>query len=485
MAEMSQHGKVGLAALRAGMDRKTARRYLEAGKLPSSMKEPRGWRTRKDPFERDWEFVEQFLVDAPELEAKTIFDYLVDQHPDRYEEGQLRTLQRKIKRWRARQGPPKEVFFPQEHRPGEAMQTDFTTGATLGVTIADEPFAHLLCHCALPYSNWESATVCSSESMAAVKRGVQTALFRLGRVPIYHQTDHSTAATHREIGTAKGRRFNKEYQDFCDHFAMTPRTTQVGAKEQNGDVESANGVFKRRLRQRLILRGSCDFASVEEYEIWLWERCQDANQLRSVRLAKELSVMKELPVSRIVEYSPVRVRVTSASTVRVKGHTYSVPSQLIGEWVEARVYDRLVEVFFAGEMRLRCDRLRGESRHRIQYHHVIHSLVRKPGAFARYRYREDLFPDQVFRRAHEALSEALPERKADLHYLRILQLAAETRESTVRTALWWLEEQKTLPLFEAVEARVEPVQPEVPDLPEIPIDLAVFDELLTASEVEG
>jgi hypothetical protein len=197
-----------------------------------------------------------------------------------------------------------------------------------------------------------------------------------------------------------------------------------------------------------------------------------------------MAVMRPLPVSRVAEYSQTRVRVTSASTIRVKSHTYSVPSRLIGEWVEVRVYDRIIEVYFAGELQLRGDRLRGEGRHRIQYHHVIHSLVRKPGAFARYRYRDDLFPDQVFRRAHELLSEALPERKADLHYLRILQLAAQTRESTVRTALWWLEEEKTLPRFEAVKARVDPEEPDIPDLAEFPIDLGAFDELLLDGETD-
>ena len=363
------------------------------------------------------------------------------------------------------------------------MQTDFTYASVLGITIAGEPFPHLLSHSVLPYSNWESATVCLSESMAALKRGVQTAVFELGAVPEQHQTDHSTAATHREMGTAEVRRFNQEYEDFCDHFGMTPRTIQVGAKEQNGDIESANGALKRYLEQYLLLRGSRDFGAVEEYEDWVRDRCRDRNRLRTKRLAEELAVMRPLPPSRVAEYSSVRVGVTTAATIRVKGKTYSVPSLLRGEQVDVRLYEQVIEVYYAGELRLTGPRLRGKERSRIQYHHVIDSLVRKPGAFARYRYREDLFPDQVYRQAHEALTKALPERKADLHYLRVLQLAAQAGESLVRDALVSLATEDRLPVFESVQERVVPDEPEVPDLPEIPVDLRDFDGLLEHQEV--
>lgn len=298
------------------------------------------------------------------MQAKTILEHLQDQHAGRYQDGQVRTLQRRIKQWRANEGPPKEVFFPQEHRPGEAMQTDFTSGRRLGVTIDGEPFEHLLCPSVLPYSNWESATSCSSESMPALKRGVQAALFRLGRVPTHHQTDHSTAATHRELGTSKKRRFNDEYVAFCNHFSLKPRTTGVGKKEQNGDAESAHRVFKNRLEQRLLLRGSRDFPSVEAYEAWLWDDCQRANRGRSERLADEMQAMRPLPAERLAEYSELEATVTSASTIRVKRNTYSVPSRLIGEKVKVRIFDTRAEVFYGGVRQLRVDRLRGKSNHR-------------------------------------------------------------------------------------------------------------------------
>jgi hypothetical protein len=207
MEELERQGTIEVAALRSGMHRNTATKYRRLGKLPSELKQPRQWRTREDPFTEDWPAILQCLRSAPELEAKALFEDLVGRLPGRYQPGQLRTFQRKVKQWRGQEGPPKEIFFPQVHRPGEAMQTDFTWANELGVTISGEPLRHMLCHPVLPYSNWESVTVCFSESLAALRRGVQKAVFALGRVPAYHQTDNSTAATH-DLGSGK-RAFNE------------------------------------------------------------------------------------------------------------------------------------------------------------------------------------------------------------------------------------------------------------------------------------
>lgn len=254
MDEMSKHGRVGVAALRAGLHRNTGRRYLKTGKLPSELKQPRTWRTRQDPFAEDWEEIAGRLAEAPELEARALFEDLVRRRQGQYEEGQLRTFQRRVKQWRAQHGPAREIFLPQQHRAGEAMQTDFTSGSILGVQIAGEPFEHLLCHSVLPYSNWQSVAVCRSESMLALRCGVQQAVFRLGRVPEWHQTDNSTAATH-DLRTG-GRGFNAEYLDLMAHLGMKPRTIGIGQSHQNGDVEASNGALKRRLEQYLLLRGS-------------------------------------------------------------------------------------------------------------------------------------------------------------------------------------------------------------------------------------
>jgi hypothetical protein len=145
MKEYQKTGKVIKAAMRADMDPKTARKYIRSGKLPSQMKAAHTWRTREDPFESHWREVEQMLEAAPELEAKTLFDWLCERYPGVYREGQLRTMQRRVGHWRASEGPEKEVYFPQEHEPGKRMSTDFTHMGKLGITIAGEAFDHLLC----------------------------------------------------------------------------------------------------------------------------------------------------------------------------------------------------------------------------------------------------------------------------------------------------------------------------------------------------
>ena len=480
MEELSKHGELGRAAMRAGMDRKTARKYRDTGKLPSEMKEPRTWRTREDPFGADWAVLEAKLREAPELEAKTLFEDLVGRDPERYAEGQLRTLQRRVREWRAKYGPEKEVFFPQAHRPGEAMQTDFTWGTELGVRIAGAQFEHLLCHPVLPYSNWEWATVCRSESLAAIKRGVQAAVFELGRVPEWHQTDNSTSATH-SLGGGK-RTFNEEYEGLMRHLGMKPRTIQPGESEQNGDVEALNGALKRRLNQHLLLRDSRDFESVEAYEGWIQGVLRKANQLRAERLAEELAVMRPLSVERLAEYQEEEVPVTGASTIRVKHNTYSVPSRLMNETVKVHVYDDRIEVFHGQAHQLTVERLVGKNGHRINYRHIIWSMVQKPGAFARYRYREDMFPSLAFRRAYDSLTERHPGRKADLEYLRVLHLAASTMEADVERALEKLLAEGGVASAEQVKGVVSPGKPSVPTVAIPEVNLSSYDELLSTRE---
>ena len=484
MEERSKCAKVGLAAAKADVHRNTATKYLKAGRLPSEMTTPRTWRTREDPFTQDWDAeIVPRLVDAPELEAQTLFEFVTALHPGRYEPGQLRTLQRRIREWRALNGPPKEIFFAQEHRPGEAMQTDFTWANELLITIQGKLFAHMLCHAVLPYSNWEWATICHSESMMALRKGVQAAAFRLGRVPEWHQTDNSTGATHRpgaaEAAESPGRKFNADYEALMRHLGMKPRTIEVGKKNQNGDVEALNGALKRRLAQHLAMRGSRDFDSVYEYEKWLESVLEKVNALRTTKLKEELAAMKELCVSLLPEYREVRdVTVTSWSTIRVLKNSYSVPSRLIGEDVMVRAYDDRLSVFYLGKHQMDVERLLGENKRRISYRHVIWWLVRKPGAFPRYKYREEMFPTVTFRRTYDRLCEELTESAADLHYLRILHLAASTMEHDVELALQLFLEQGLRPTFDDVKALVAPAKPSVPALAPLDPDLTTYDKLL-------
>jgi hypothetical protein len=312
--------------------------------------------------------------------------------------------------------------------------------------------------------------------MMALRRGVQAAIFRLGRVPRFHQTDNSTAATH-DLATGK-REFNDEYLALMRHLGMEPRTIAVGEKHQNGDVEASNGAAKRRIEQHLLLRGSRDFADETTYEQWLQGVFEKANGLRRERLAQELAAMRPLVVERLLECTEERVRVLSWSTISVKRNTYSVPSRLIGEEVRVFLYEDRLEIAYGGEKQLVVPRLRGEGKRVINYRHVIHSLLRKPGAFERYRYREELFPSLTFRRTFDALCAALPPRRADIEYLRLLHLAATTMESEVEVALEALLGQGIVPVCERVQQTVAPPEIDVPILLKQVVDLAAYDRLV-------
>jgi hypothetical protein len=492
MEEIAKHGELERAALRADMDPKTARKYFKAGKLPSEMIAPRDWRTREDPFQEDWPTIVELLKTDPQLEAKTIFEHLCEKRPEHYQDGQLRTLQRHVKQWRAAEGPEKRVFFQQAHRPGEAAQTDFTSTSELGITIAGALFVHLLCVFVLPYSNWTWATVCLSESMAALRRGVQAALFRLGRVPRVHQTDNSTAATHvipdgkephdEEPGKAgRGRKFNADYLALMRHFDMEPRTTAIGEKEQNGDVESRNGALKRRLDQALRLRGSRDFESHAAYVAFVDEVLAKDNRGRVNRVADEMAVMRTLDVAKLPEFTEEDVHVSEWSTIRVKHCSYSVPSRLIGEWVRVHIYEDRLEVYFGNSTlpQLVVDRLRGRNLHRINYRHVIWWLVRKPGAFERYVYRDEMFPSVTFRKAYDAIQTPHRGVKGDLQYLRILHLAASTLEVDVESALQLMLAAGNVPTCDAAKALIGVPSPTaVPALAVGVPDLHAYDAFL-------
>ncbi len=483
MKELQKHGNVAMGALRSGMDRKTARKYRNAGKLPSELKKSRHWRTRVDPLAPIWGSAQSWLEVAPELEALALFEWLTQAHPGQVGGGHLRTFQRRVKQWRAKHGPEREVFFSQQHRPGEAMQTDFTNANELGVTLGGEAFPHLLCHVVLPFSNWQFATVARSESLMALRRGMQRALLRLGHRPEFSQTDNSTAATH---DAGEGRKFNVDYLAVMAHFGLKARTIEIGKSNQNGDVEAHNGALKRRLKQHLLLRRSTDFDDVEQYEAFVARVVDDANALRKQKIEEELAAMTPLTVSRLPEYIEVDAVVTSWSTIRVKRNAYSLPSRLIGETVRVHLYDDRLEAYYGGVMQEIMPRLLGDGGQRIDYRHIIWSLMKKPGAFARYRYREELFPSLLFRRAYDALS-VLGDRDADLHYLRILHVAASTLQSEVEAALAILLEGKCVPRIEAVKDLCflpeQRAARELPKLAPFAVNLCDYDELLGAAAV--
>ena len=484
MEEMNKSGNKSYAAMKSGMNRRTAAKYWELGKLPSELPPvERTWRTREDPFEEHWPKIKEWLENAPELEARFLFDQLCEEYPGRYQEGQLRSLQRHIKQWRATEGPDKEVFFAQKHYPGQLMQTDFTHMNSLGATIRGETFKHMFCHCVLTYSNWEWGRICFSESYEAIKLGVQSTLVKLGRTPVRHRTDGTTAATHQLSPGKQGRRpFNDDYLSLMNHFGMTPET--VSDPNHNADVEASHNAFKKRINQYLIFRGIRDFDSREEYESFIFEIMEKANRRRSKRLKEEIPAMKDLPVNRLPLYTEIETRVRAgSSSVRIKKNVYSAPSRLVGEKVTARVYEDKIQILYAGSIQLEVERLTGSGGKRINYRHIIGSLVKKPGAFANYQYREELFPTFAFRQAYDSLKKWYSPFRADQEYLRILQLAATTMESEVETALILLMETPAMFSSDHVKEMICLKDHAAPTLKAPQVNLAAYNVLLNGKEM--
>jgi hypothetical protein len=286
----------GIAAAKAGMDEKTARKYRRLGKLPSELKRQHTWRTRKDPFEDSWHEIKLMLEINPGLEAKTIFEDLQRKNPGRFADGQLRTLQRRIKIWRAWEGPPKEVFFTQVHMPGHLGQSDFTHMNKLGITITGRPFDHLIYHFVLTYSNWESGTICFSESFESLSEGLQNALWELGGVPQKHRTDCLTTAVNK---TGHPEEFTRRYQDLLDHYGLKGCKTNPDSPHENGDVEQRHYRFKKAVDQALLLRGSRNFVHRREYDQFLRNLFKQLNSGRRKRFLQDQSVLHRLPKHRI------------------------------------------------------------------------------------------------------------------------------------------------------------------------------------------
>ena len=431
------HGK---AAWKSGMSEKTARKYRTLGQLPSETTKPRTWRTRSDPFDDVWSAVEEQLVATPGIEAKSLFEWLQRKYPNRFSEGQLRSFQRRVKDWRATAGPAKEVFFQQVHHPGRLCASDFTHMTDLGVTIAGQTFEHMVYHFVLTYSNWESVTVCFSESFESLSEGLQNALWELGGVPVRHRSDRMSAAVNN---LTPQREFTARYQGLMNHYGLTMEKTGARKAHENGDVESLHRHFKRSVKQALLLRGSQEFADRAEYISFMKDVVAHKNAGRVDRLAEEQSLLDPLPATRQSSTRQLDVKVNSGSLIRVLGNVYSVKSRLIGETVRVRVYAEHLEIWFAQKEVDRVPRLHGRGKHCINYRHIIDWLVRKPGAFENYRYRDALFPTSRFRMAYDLLCGSGLQ-YGEKEYLRILELAAKDSETLVDDALRVLLDQPPL-----------------------------------------
>ena len=472
MKELTEGETLERAALKSGMSEVTARRYRK-GATRKGSRPARSYRTRKDPFEGVWPEIAGMMECAPGLEAKTILERLCERPDGSFHAGHLRTLQRRLRSWRAQHGPEKEVFFPQKHRAGEYAQSDFTSMNDLGITIEGEPFDHLIYHFVLPYSRWETGMICFSETFEALIAGFQRSVEELGRVPHRHRTDNLSAATH---DLKDGRRaFNERYLGAMAHYGVEADRNTPGRANENGSVEQAHHRFKRAVEQALLVRGTHDFTDRAAYAAFLREIFAARNK-RRVGVGDDLAAMKELPPMRIEDFRRERVRVSRFSTIRAGKNNYSVPSQLVGMEVDLRLHAETIEVWLGEERILTMERLRGVGHALIDYRHMIWSLVRKPGAFARYQFREALFPTLTFRRAYDALCVHAGGR-ADVEYVRILHLAAGTSEAAVDQALQELLTQDALRDYAQVRAAVKPETIEVPASTIEEPDLGSYDTL--------
>ena len=472
-----------VAAAKAGMDSKTALKYRKIGKLPSQIKDTHNWRTRENPFIDEWNQIKEMLKVNSGLESKTLFNYLQTMNPGKYSDGQLRTLQRHIRHWKATEGPGKEVFFSQVHFPGVLCASDFTHMTSLGITIRGELFEHLVYHFVLTYSNWETFTICYSESFESLSGGFQNAIWKLGGVPKRHRSDRMSAAVNKDCNPEK---FTRRYQALLNHYGIIPERTNARCANENGDVEVSHRYFKSAVAQSLMLRGNKDFGSIKEYEKFLQKISDQLNAGRVKRFQEELAVLRMLPVRRFDDFKSIEAKVSKGSTVNVDFNTYSVHSRLIGEKIQIRIYVDNMEVLYANKLVEKLPRMRGRGKHKINYRHIIDWLIRKPGAFENYRYKADLFPSSRFRMAYDWLRSNMTF-QANKEYLKILALAAKESQTVTENALRYLISKGIAPTASNVTELVTEGM-KIPVITDVIVgsnDLAGYDSLLEGMVCHG
>lgn len=468
------------AALKSGMDVKTARRYRMTSELPSEVTPVHNWRTRPDPLADVWPRIEEMLIDAPGLRAKTLFEWLQREYPGKFADGQIRTLQRRMKQWRAIKGAPKEVFFSQKHYPGLLGASDFTRMNDLNVTIQRQPFEHLLYHFVLTYSNWEHVSICFSESFESFSDGLQNALWALGGVPSRHRSDRMSLAVNN---ASDKKEFTERYEALMTYYGMQGEKIQAGKANENGDVESSHRWLKDVVGQALLLRGSHDFQSREDYAHFLLALTNQRNQGRRPRCEEEARTLRELPKVRRDGSKRFDVKVNGQSEIRIQHNVYSVDSRLIGENISVRVHAEHLAVWYAQRRVDVLPRLRGSQKHAINYRHIIDWLIRKPGAFENYRYRDDLFPTSRFRMAYDLFRGQGPATAAR-EYLNVLWLAAKENETDVDDVLRVLLNQDE-PFDSDVVKTLLQSQDEAPSVTDVNVEAAAlddFDSLLDYTE---
>ena len=417
-----------LSAAKAGMSRATAYRVEQDHRLPSSREKVRG-RRRPDPLADFFDAeVVPMLTAAPELRAVAIFDEMRRRHPD-LADGARRTLERRIRSWRALHGADKDVIFRQVHEPGRMGLSDFTDMADLGVTVAGRPLHHRLYHFRLAYSGFEHAhVVLGGESYVALAEGLQNALWALGGAPLEHRSD-SLSAAFRNLDDEAREDLTRRYDALCAHYGMQPTRNNRGVAHENGAIESAHGHLKKAVRDALLMRGAADFDDLPDYRRFIDEIVSRKNAHRAKRIEAERPALQPLPGQRTCDHEETLVTVTSSGGFTLKKVFYTVPSRLIGHRLRVRLHDDRLDVFIGATLLMTLARGRapasGKRAHVVDYRHVIHALRRKPMALLNLVYRDQLFPRDAYRRAFDRLLEKLPEKSACRMMVGLLELAHE------------------------------------------------------------
>lgn len=474
------------AAAKAGFSIRSAKR-IENGDHRKQEKSIKKKGKSRNPFEGVWENnLIPLLEKNPTLQAVTLLNHLQDLYPGKYPDSVLRTLQRRVRNWKAVYGPEKEIIFRQNHPPGWQALSDFTNCNKLRVTIANQEFKHLIYHFWLAFSTWEYAFVITGgESYPALTEGLQGALWALGGVPQTHRTD-SLSAAYKNLSKKAQDDFTRAYEDFCSHYAVEPTRNNKGVKHENGSVECSHRHLKSRIDQALMIRGSRNFNTLDEYRQFVNDQVSSHNSGIQHLVTEERKYLNSLPKHKTRDFDVEFVRVATTSIITVKQVRYSVPSKLIGMQLKAHVYDDRIECFLGCTQVIWLERLRWNGGRRpriISYRHIIESLIRKPQAFRNYVFRDDLFPTHAFRMAWQLLDSQLDERSACREIVAILKLAADNDEELVSRHLEKLIEDRTLPMAKEIE-KLFPSKKVEPKVEVESRDLESYNQLLNSKPGE-
>ena len=426
--EYRRHHTQRVAAARSGLSERTGRRIERDPRLPSQKTAERPLRRQTvDPLGGLWESdILPLLTSRPGLRPVTLLEAMQARHPDRDWDRLRRTLERRVRTWRAEHGPECEVIFRQDHPPGQQGLSDFTDMGELGVRIAGEPLEHRLYHFVLAYSGWEHGeVVLGGESFTALACGLQDALWALGGAPAEHRSD-SLSAAFRNLDRDAAEDQTRRYEALCAHYKMTPTRNNPGLAHENGSIEAQHGHLKRAISQALVLRGSADFDTLEVYRDWIADLVGRRNARRDKLVGIERAELRPLPPRRTTDHDEATVVVTSSSGFALRRVFYTVPSRLIGYRLKVRIYDDRLECFLAQRHVLTLPRGRPPGNRRMQvvdYRHIIHSLRRKPMALLNLIYRDALFPRPAYRAAWERLLAAGDTRAACRTMVGLLALA--------------------------------------------------------------